>query len=312
MKSDHLHRFTFEGRSVRGAILRLEHAWQHLLECREPPFPEPVNTLLGEMVVATGLMRSNIKFEGDLILQVHGDGPLKFAVAEMRADLSFRATAQIVGTLGKDATLTEMANIDGNGQCAITLDPRGRVPGAQAYQGLVPLYDDDRKPLLLLSQALEHYMLQSEQLDTRMVLAADQSTAAGILIQRLPRKGLQDDYQIGQDEDFNHLATLLGTVEQTELLELSPATLLRRLFWEETLQGFPPQPVSFRCSCDRSRVAQMLIGLGREEVEDIIRDEEHVEVACDFCGANYQFDAVDAAELFASVSGSAPNPGTLQ
>ncbi len=125
------------------------------------------------MAAAGVLMQSNIKFNGALLLQVYGDGPVKLAVAEVRSDLSFRATATVVGEVPADARLEALLNVHGQGRCSITLDPSDRLPGQQPYQGVVPLHGDQREPLQQLSQVLEHYMLQSEQLDTRLVLAAD-------------------------------------------------------------------------------------------------------------------------------------------
>jgi hypothetical protein len=152
-------------------------------------FPAPVRTLLGEMAAASVLMQGSLKFNGALILQMQGDGPVKLAVAEAQPDLSFRVTAKVVGDVPADARLEAMLNVHGQGRCAITLDPQDRLPGQQPYQGVVPLHGDRREPLQNLSEVLEHYMLQSEQLDTRLVLAANDDVAAGLLIQRLPMAG---------------------------------------------------------------------------------------------------------------------------
>ncbi len=124
-------------------------------------YPEPVRHLLGQMAAAGVLMQSNIKFNGSLILQVFGDGPVKLAVAEIQPDLSLRATAKVVGAVHDDAQLEAMLNVHGKGRCAITLDPKDRLPGQQPYQGVVPLHGDVGEPLQQLSEVLEHYMLQS-------------------------------------------------------------------------------------------------------------------------------------------------------
>ena len=186
-----LHKFLFEGLPVRGMLVRLTDGWQELLKRREAvgPYPPPVRRLLGEMSAAATLMQANIKFNGALVLQVFGDGPVKLAVAEAQPNLGFRATAKVVGDVSSDARLEAMLNVHGKGRCVITLDPKERLPGQQPYQGIVPLHGDRREPLQELSDVLEHYMLQSEQLDTRLVLAADDRVAAGLLIQRLPVEG---------------------------------------------------------------------------------------------------------------------------
>ena len=189
-----LHKFLFDGLPVRGMIVRLTDAWTDIQRRRQAntatgAWPPPVAELLGEMAAAGALMQSNIKFNGSLILQIFGDGPVKVAVAEVQHDLSLRVTAKVVGDVRVGARLADMVNVDNRGRCAITLDPRDKLPGQQPYQGVVPLHGDRREKLDKLSDVLEHYMLQSEQLDTRLVLAADGKVAAGLLIQRLPLQG---------------------------------------------------------------------------------------------------------------------------
>ena len=301
-----LHKFLFEGLPVRGMLVRLTDSWREVLARREEAgeFPAPVRALLGEMAAASSLMQANIKFNGALILQVFGDGPVKLAVAESRSDLGFRVTAKVVGEVPEDARLEAMLNVHGQGRCAITLDPQDRLPGQQPYQGVVPLHGDQREPLQQLSQVLEHYMLQSEQLDTRLVLAANDEIAAGLLIQRLPVEGegnlggRRNEDDIGLSEAFNRIAHLASTLTRDELLTLDADTVLRRLFWEEPLQRFEPLAPRFACTCSTERVKGMLTSLGEEEVQDILAEQGQVEVGCDFCGRQYRFDAVDVGELF--------------
>ena len=325
---DELHKFLFEGMAVRGMVVRLGESWRELLSRRYSPgdgahaFPPPVRALLGEMAAAGVLMQANLKFNGALILQVLGDGPVKLAVAETQPDLSFRATAKVIGEVPTDARLEAMLNVHGRGRCAITLDPLERLPGQQPYQGVVPLHGDRREPLQRVSEVLEHYMLQSEQLDTRLVLAANDDTAAGLLIQRLPMAGSgnlggevgtsRDEDQIGRNEDFNRIALLAATTTPEELLQLDAQALLHRLFWQETVRLFEPQTPRFACRCSRDRVAGMLRGLGREEIEGLIAERGEAEVGCDFCGAFYRFDPVDAAGLFAGVVETPPASERLQ
>jgi molecular chaperone Hsp33 len=311
---DQLHKFLFEGLAVRGMLVRLDASWRELLSRRTSrddgghAFPAPVRALLGEMAAAGCLMQSNLKFNGALILQVFGDGPVKLAVAEAHPDLSFRATAKVVGQVPATAQLEAMLNVHGQGRCAITLDPRDRLPGQQPYQGVVPLHGDRREPLQKLSEVLEHYMLQSEQLDTKLVLAANDEVAAGLLIQRLPVAGeanlaggaavARDEDQIGRNEDYNRIAMLAATLTAEELLTLEPEVVLRRLFWQEKLTRFEPQAPRFACSCSRHRVGGMLLGLGRDEIDSIVAERGEVEIGCDFCGLQYRFDPVDVGELF--------------
>ncbi|WP_066270565.1 Hsp33 family molecular chaperone HslO [Hydrogenophaga palleronii] len=308
-----LHKFVFEGMPVRGMLVRLTDAWQDILQRHRDGggYPAAVTELLGEMTAAATLMQANIKFNGALIMQIMGDGPVKLAVAEVQPDLSLRATATVKGEVAADAPLSHMVNVNNQGRCAITLDPKDRLPGQQPYQGVVPLFGDKREKLERLSDVIEHYMLQSEQLDTRLVLAADDKMAAGLLIQRLPLQGegnlagqsvARDEDQIGQNEDYNRIAILASSLKREELLGLDADTILHRLFWEEKLLRFEPlmgeTGPRFSCTCSRERVSNMLRGLGRDEVESILTEQGQVEVGCEFCGAQYRFDPVDAAQVF--------------
>ena len=314
-----LYRFIFEGLPVRGMIVRLTDDWREVLRRREAAkdaFPLPVQHLLGEMAAAGALMQSNIKFNGALVLQVFGDGPVKLAVAEVQPDLAFRVTAKVVGEVPADARLEAMLNVHGQGRCAITLDPKDKQPGQQAYQGVVPLHGDRREPLQQLSEVLEHYMLQSEQLDTRLILAADEHVAAGLLIQRLPVEGAgnlgaRNEDEIGLNEAFNRIATLAATLTRDELLSLDPQAVLHRLFWEEQVRLFEPRHPRFACTCSRERVGTMLESLGQEEVDGIVVEQGRVEIGCDFCGAKYHFDAVDVGELFTPASNQPPGSTSL-
>lgn len=327
-----LHKFLFDGLPVRGMIVRLTDAWTDILRRRAAntssgPYPAPVTELLGEMAAAGVLMQSNIKFNGALVLQVFGDGPVKLAVAEVQSDLSLRATATVQGDVPEDARLSQMLNVAGGGRCVITLDPLNRHPGQQPYQGVVPLHGDHNEKLERLSDILQHYMLQSEQLDTILVLGADESVAAGLLIQRMPLKGQgnlaaglshrENEDQIGRNEDYNRIAHLASSLTREELLTLDVDTILRRLFWEEKLVRFEPQQGAdgphFACTCSRERVSNMLRSLGSQEAQSILAERDDIEVACEFCGQQYRYDAVDAAQIFIEPTAvQPPGPAGVQ
>jgi molecular chaperone Hsp33 len=318
-----LHKFIFEGLPVRGMIVRLTDAWQEVLQRRAAntksgAYPPRVSELLGEMLAAGVLMQSNIKFNGALVLQIMGDGPVKVAVAEIQSDLSLRATATVQGEVTPQSKLSAMVNVQNLGRCAITLDPKDRHPGQQPYQGVVPLHGDRKEKLESLSLVLEHYMLQSEQLDTKLVLAADDKVAAGLLIQRLPVQGEKNlgeksrEDEIGINEAFNRIALFASSLKREELLGLDVDTILHRLFWEEKVLRFEPAQPRFACTCSRVRVASMLHSLGVAEVESILSEQERVEVGCDFCGVQYRFDAVDAAAIFTQPLDHPPGPTTVQ
>ncbi len=326
-----LHKFIFEGLPVRGALVVLTDAWQEVLRRRAAnsqtgAYPPPVAELLGEMAAAAVLMQSGIKFDGALVMQIFGDGPVKLAVAEVQSDLRLRATASVTGAVPPGAMLAELVNAHGQGRCAITLDPRLRLPGQQPYQGVVPLAGPGGVALRGVAEVIEQYMRQSEQLDTTLVLAADGMRAAGLLLQRLPVQGQHNLAQShvareegeGADDDdaFGRLSLLARSLKREELLELDADTVLRRLFWQEPLQRFEPRQGAsgprFACSCSRERVGAMLKGLGRDEAESILREQGQVEVSCDFCGQQERFDAVDVGRLFTPAAQQPPQPGSVQ
>ena len=319
-----LHKFIFDGLPVRGMIVRLTESWQEILKRRQDAggYPAEVMQLLGEMTAAGALMQSSISFDGALILQIFGDGPVKLAVAEVQPDLSLRATATVTGTVEAGSSLSQLVNLKNEGRCAITLNPKNKFPGQQPYQGVVPLFGDRHEKIENLGEVLAHYMLQSEQLDTRLILAADGQVAAGLLIQRLPVKGQgnlegqidreANEDQIGVNEDYKRIAMLAATLKREELLSLDVDTILRRLFWEEPVTRFAPLAPSFACSCSRDRVGNMLRGLGSGEIEGIIAERGKVDVACEFCGAQYAFDPVDAAQIFTRPVQQQPPTSTVQ
>ena len=312
--------FLFDGLPVRGMLVRLTGAWQELLRRRQAvgAFAPEVQVLLGELTAAAVLMQANIKFNGALVIQVFGDGPVKLAVAEVQPDLAFRATAKVVGDVPAGARLEALLNVHGQGRCAITLDPQDKLPGQQPYQGVVPLHGDQREPLQQVSQVLEHYMLQSEQLDTRLVLAADEHIAAGLLIQRLPVEGggnlagRRNEDDIGRSDDYQRIAMLAATLTRDELLTLPAEQMLHRLFWEEKVSVYAPRVPRFACRCSGERVRSMLRTLGREESEGLIAERGLVEVGCDFCGALYRYDAVDVGEMFTPQKDHPPASGAVQ
>jgi molecular chaperone Hsp33 len=320
-----LHKFVFDGLPVRGMIVRLTDAWVELLRRRADnrgtgAYPPAVQSMLGEMLAAATLMQSNIKFEGALVLQIFGDGVVPVAVAEVGHELTLRGTATVRGDVPADGNLATLVNANGQGRCAITLDPGQRRPGAQPYQGVVPLSDQHGQRFTSISQALTHYLHMSEQLDSCLVLAANDQVAAGLLIQRLPGQGsanlsgsaVAPEDRLADDEDdpFDRIALLASSLKSEELLSLDVETILRRLFWQEPLQRFEPlvgeMAPRFECSCSRERVVRMIEGLGQQEAQAIVAERGDIEVTCEFCAAQYRFDAVDTAAVFTHASQRVP------
>ena len=277
--SDSLQRFLLEGTPVRGEIVHLDATWRAVLERRE--YPKPLEKLLGEMMAAGALLSATLKFDGSMIMQMQGEGPVRLLVVEVTSEHTLRATAKWEGDIESGSIRTLL----GNGKFVITITPES---GKQAYQGVVSLTGDS------VSEVLEHYMATSEQLDTRLWLASDENKAGGMLLQRLPEHP-------GYDEDAWNRATTIGeTITEQELLTLPARDIIHRLYHQEDIRLFEERPTAFRCSCTRERVTSMLRLLGREEVLSILSERGEVEVACEFCGRQYVFDPVDAEQVFAS------------
>ncbi len=305
--SDTLQKFMFDHSLVRGELVELSDAWQHVQLRRS--YPPAVNAVLGEMMVAAALLSANLKFNGSIIMQIHGDGPVRLLVVECDAALQLRATAKLAeeASIADDATLPQLVNQHGHGRFAITLDPQDKLPGQQPYQGIVALDGDT------VSTVIENYMMRSEQLDTRLWLAADAKVARGLLLQKLPGDG--GTASGNEDADaWNRTVTLASTVSNEELLGTDIMTLLQRLYWEEQVRVFEPRHPSFHCSCSREKVGNMLKMLGRAEVDDALADLGKLEINCDFCGQHYGFDPVDCAQLFASdtLADAVQPPGSQQ
>ena len=299
--------FICDGAPVRGEIVSMSSAWQAILERRTDP--PAVRRILGDFVGAATLLSASLKFEGTLIIQAQSKGPIQLLVVECKSDLSIRATVKLSvdpTEITPNATLGELLDASQTGRLVITLDPKDREPGQPPYQGIVALQEHHGaiiKPVTSAAEAIALYMQNSEQLDTRIWLSSNETHIGGLLLQRLPNSGghAHLDPQIAA-EDWSRIQTLGETITDEELLNLSPTTILRRLFLEESaengVRSFPPRPIRFACSCSRTKVADVLRMLGEEEVQSILADQSIVETICDFCAQPYRFDAVDCQQVF--------------
>lgn len=283
---DSLHRFLFENTPIRGERVHLDATWHSVLERHD--YPPLLHKLMGELSAAAVLLAATLKLDGSLILQIQGTGAIKLLVVECDGEMQMRATAKWEGAL--DGTLPDLIGDDG--RFVITLAPKN---GKQPYQGIVALEGDT------VAEILQNYMIRSEQLDTRLWLVADERAAAGMLLQKMPETGGNDD------DAWGRITQLAATLKDDELMGLTTEELLHRLYHEEDVRLFERQGVSFHCSCTRDNVAQMLRMLGAAEVDSILAERETIEVHCDFCNQGYEFDKVDAAELFAAIAPVATN-----
>ncbi len=281
----------FENSLVRGELIEISDAWQQVQSRRT--YPSVVSAILGEMMAAAALLSANLKFDGTIIMQIHGDGPVQLLVAECDAALRLRATAKLRedAEVSEQAGLQELVNANGEGRFAITLDPTDKQPGQQAYQGIVALEGES------VATVIENYMMRSEQLDTRLWLAADDKVARGLLLQKLPDDG-GTLAPLADADAWNRTVTLASTLNQQELLSTGIMTLLQRLYREETVRVFDPRHPTFHCGCSREKVGNMLKMLGREEIDSALADLGKLDINCDFCGQYYLFDPVDCMQLF--------------
>lgn len=303
---DTLQKFMFENSAVRGELVEISETW-HQVRSRHD-YPKAVKIVLGEMLSAAALLSANLKFNGSIVMQIHGDGPVRLLVVECDSELRLRATAKLASDaiVGDDATLPQLVNQHGNGRFVITLDPKDKLPGQQAYQGIVPLDGDS------VATVIEHYMLRSEQLDTKLWLAADDKVSRGLLLQKLPSEGGHQSADKDDLETWDRTVMLASTVKHDELLNTDISTLMRRLFWEETIRVFDPKHPTFHCTCTREKVGNMLKMLGRSEVEGALRDLGQLGIDCDFCGQHYDFDKIDCAQLFVDEPAAAIQPAPSQ
>jgi len=282
---DSLQRFIFENAPIRGEIVHLDATWQAVLERRQ--YPPRVREVLGELMAAAALLTSTLKFDGRLIMQIQGKGPVSLLVVECTSDRTMRAIAQWQGEI-PDAPL---ATLVGDGRLAVTIDP---LKGKERYQAIVALEG------LTVAEAFENYFARSEQLATRLWLASDPQQAAGMLLQRLPEAEPSDD-----DDAWMRAVHLGSTITREELLALPVREIVHRLYHEEDIRLFSRMPVSFRCSCSRTRVEAVLRMLGHDEIQSILAEQGSISVDCEFCGSRYEFDRIDAEQLFAALH-SAP------
>lgn len=277
IEHDTLQRFLFEKTNIRGELVHLYASYQATSERHS--YPLPVKQLLGEALTAAALLSATIKFEGTLILQIHGNGPINLLVTQSNQDLHLRGLAKWEGEIEPGS----FAQLTGEGQLAITITPTQ----GERYQGIVKLTGTN------LAASIENYFQQSEQLPTCLIIHANEHVAAGLLLQTVP------DNLSTQGYDFwEHVITLARTLKAEELLNLSNQEILHRLFHEEDVRLFEAEPVSFRCGCTIERMERALRLFGYQEALDILKTNKVVTVSCEFCRRHYEFDKVDVERVF--------------
>jgi molecular chaperone Hsp33 len=276
MEEDILRRFIFEAFGVRGEWVKLSSSWQNAK--RNQHGNAIVQENLGQALAAAVLLSATIKFNGSIIMQAQGGGAFRTLVAQSTHDRKIRGLVRCADEVQSGP----LESMFGQGRLVLTIRPDKGEP----YQGIVPLKGAN------LAAALQTYFIQSEQLDTRLWLFANEQVAAGLLLQELPE---HKDFKT----DWERIVMLADTLTATELLSLNSESLLHRLFHEEKVRLFDAEPVQFECACSKQKIEYALRSLGRQELEHILEEKGAVEVGCEFCNKQYRFDRIDVQKLLA-------------
>ncbi len=271
--NDKLYRYLFKDRAVRGEWVRLNQSFNETLNTHH--YPLAVQNLLGEMMAATSLLTATLKFEGNITVQIQGDGALKLALVNGSDQQQIRALARLQGEINDEMTLAQMV---GKGVLVITIAPHE----GERYQGVIAL----DKPTL--SECLEDYFIRSEQLQTQLLIRTGEfdgkPVAAGMLLQIMPDGS-------GSPQDFEHLATLAATMKGDEIFGLTAEELLYRLYHEETVEIFPPQQITFHCGCSQERSGAALLLISEDEIDQILAEHNgSIDMQCECCGTHYFFN----------------------
>ena len=278
MNSDNLFRFLFQNRNVRGELVQLADSLDQMLLHHN--YPLPVKQLLAELVAATSLLTATLKLDGDIAVQIQGDGPVRFAAVNGTDQQQFRGVVRMQAEISGDS----FRDLIGEGYLLVTITPKQ----GERYQGIIPLSGDS------LTSTLEAYFAQSEQLPTLLYLYTDlqaaRCRAAGFMLQVLPV-----DQQKAK-ADFEDLVVLSDTLTQDEIFSLPTEQLLYRLFHQEEVELFAPQPVSFVCGCSKEKCSSAIISLGRDVINEHIA-EGKLDINCEYCNTTYHFSPADLTAL---------------
>ncbi len=317
---------------VRAVAVNLQNTWRDVLG--KHALPQPVQQLLGELCAAAPLLAATLKLDGALVLQLQGDAAscVRLIVVEYTANRTLRAAVKLNDAINiheflasetakqHEIGLQTLVSAQGSGRFIVVLDPTHKLPGQKPYTSLVPIVGNS------VAHSIDYYMASSEQLPTRVLLAANDTACAGLLVQRMPLSGgkaapdtqaitlNEHGHEIlaheAHDDTWLRMRHLVHTVKDAELLAAPPITVLRRLFWQEDPSAADSQTLRFYCGCSRQKVQSMLKMLGADEVNSIVAEQGGVTVNCDYCEAVYQFDAVDCAAILASAV--SPDTGAVQ
>jgi len=272
MQQDILNRYIFDEMHVRGELVQLNKTYQQILENHE--YPVGVQALIGELLAATCLLTATLKLEGEIAVQIQGDGPVGYISVNGNNNQEMRAIAR----MREETNATGLKDLIGKGNMVITIRPNVGEP----YQGVVALEKDN------LADCLSHYFEVSEQIPTKLWLFIDTETkqAAGKLIQLLP----DGDDKAKQHADYEHLYQITNTLKQEEALSLNAEDLLYRLYHQEKVRLFEPQAVTYKCSCSEEKCLNAIAQIEPSELKSILAEQGNVSITCDYCATTYSFD----------------------
>lgn len=277
--SDKLQRFLFENAPVRGEMVRLNNTFTTIVEQHQ--YPPSIRALLGQALAVASLLAAIVKFDGRLTVQFQGKGKVKLLLAQCNQHFEVRGLVQYSGDLTEEELWQDLQQ----GVLAIMMEPDAQA--GKRYQGIVAWQGHS------FAETIEGYFKQSEQLPTRIWLAVNETTVAGLLLQIMPNEVVE-----GDRDDFEHLTILSNTITPNELLTLDNQTILHRLYSEETIRLFEQVPVQFKCSCSVKRSEHAVFLLGIQEAEEELKQKQAIVVTCEFCNTEYVFDKVDVARIF--------------
>jgi molecular chaperone Hsp33 len=274
--------FQFDNHIAHGAFVVIDSGAAEMLDMRA--YDPAVRGLVAQTMAAMPLLATHSRFEGRINLQFQGERAIKLLVAQIvqreGAPLTVRAMAKAAPKV--EGSYAELLS---DGVLALMLEPADEDQPSR--QAMVPIDGHS------LSESLEGYFAQSEQLPTLIRLGASHGRMVGFMLQRLPLAHTK-----ATEEVWEHLAILAGTLNADELLAADPETIMRRLFADEHWYLQEAQPINVACRCSREGISLLLLSLGREEVDKIVAEQGKVEVICEFCGRDYQYSRSDAVTLF--------------
>ena len=275
MFADHVVPFSFESLPVRGEVIHLSRAWRRML--RDHDYAPVIQETLGHAAAATGLIAQSLKFDGAITMQIQGQGDLRMLVMQCTSALELRGMA----TPAPEVKANRFDELIESAHCAITVDS-----GERPYQGIVAVDRDT------LAGSLEHYFSRSVQVPSHVVLVSNDELAGGILLQQMPGQSMDED-------DWNRLGFLAATLTPDDFDDTNAIDLIRKLFNEDDVRVFDGRPVTFQCRCSRERTEEVLRMLGEDETKSAIEEQGSLNVTCEYCGRERQFDSVDITRLFA-------------